>query len=349
MNRKWIEIAFNIVFWAGSAWLILATFSIEAHEVEIINGEERVWISRSAELVYQLLLTVVLSMVLFYLNRALLARLDDTGRRLKTVAQSVSLFFIVLIIALALIELRVVAEGPVLSAPVLGGIVFFYYAVSSTYGIGKSWLRGQQQLQMLTLQKREAELSLLRMQLQPHFLFNVLNNLLSMVDPLQNPALADSIDRLSALLRYVVYETRDGEVPVAGEIDFIRNYAALQQLRFEESEIDFKLHITGEYDQQRVEPGLFVPFVENAFKHGARPEKKSFIRIDFDLSSANAIVFAVENSRHDALPAERGGEGIAATRKRLTLIYPGRHRLEIEANNTFSVKLEIVTDASDHR
>jgi len=349
MKRKWIEIALNMAFWAGSAWLIFATFSIEAHEVEIINGEERVWISRSAGLVYQLLLTVILSMALFYLNRGLLARLNDSGRRLKTVAQSVSLFFIVLIVALLLIELRVVAHGPVLSAPVLAGIVFFYYAVSSTYGIGKSWLRGQQQLQMLALQKREAELSLLRMQLQPHFLFNVLNNLLSMVDPLQNPALADSIDRLSALLRYVVYETRDGEVPVAGEIDFIRNYAALQQLRFEENEIDFKLQVTGEHDQQQVEAGLFVPFVENAFKHGARPEKKSFIRIHFDLSSGDAIVFSVENSRHDAFPAESGGEGISATRKRLALIYPKRHRLEIEANDTFTVKLEIMTHERDHR
>jgi LytS/YehU family sensor histidine kinase len=141
-----------------------------------------------------------------------------------------------------------------------------------------------------------------------------------------------------------VYETATGLVTVRQELEFIRNYAELQLLRFDQGELDFQLNISGTYDEQEIEPGIFIPFIENAFKYGAEPEKQSFIALSVDITAPDKVTFSVENTVFPALQNDTGSQkGIATTKKRLKLSYPGRHQLKIEGGQIFRVVLTLVT------
>jgi len=172
---------------------------------------------------------------------------------------------------------------------------------------------------------------------------------LAMVDQKNNPKLAKSIDKLSGLLRYVVYDTKNEKVPIAQEITFLKNFAALNLLRFEEEEIDYTFVIKGEYDQQVIEPGILLCYIENAFKHGVQPEEKSFITIHLDISNKNKVHFSIKNS----IPSfkqtnEKGGFGIASNTNRLKLAYPNKHSLHITETSEYTVELKIETNESNH-
>jgi len=173
-------------------------------------------------------------------------------------------------------------------------------------------------------------------------LFNAINNLLSLVHPSDNPKLVSSFDRLSQLLRYVIEESGTDKVTVAKEIEFLKNYIQLQLLRFNEGEVDIDFKVNGPWDSQQVEPGLFIVFVENAFKYGTEPEKAARIEITFDLSERNSIRFLIRNK---LLMKNRDGvgTGIEATRKRLDLIYPNAYQLSIQHAEYFNVELTIHT------
>ena len=169
-----------------------------------------------------------------------------------------------------------------------------------------------------------------------------------MIDQKQNPQLATSLDQLSGLLRYVVYDT-EGDVTVRKEIDFTRNFAELQLQRYEKDEIDFQLEIIGKNDQQKIEPGIFIPFVENVFKYGVEPEKKSKVKIVFDLTDPNTIIFETTNPIYPTLQQNKGnGSGISSTKARLKLVYPNSHKLAITENEVFKVCLEFKTDESNY-
>ena len=229
------------------------------------------------------------------------------------------------------------------------GIFIFYTTIAVGYGFVKVWFSIEQDKRQLELVKNQTELKLLKSQLQPHFLFNTMNNLLAMVDQKNNPKLAKSIDKLSSLLRYVVYDTKNEKVPIAQEIQFLQNFAELHLLRFEEDEIDYTFTIKGEYDQQLIEPGILLCYIENAFKHGVQPEDKSFITIHLDLSNKDKLKFSIKNSIPTFTPNyEKGGFGIASNTNRLELAYPNKHSLDISKTSEYTVELKIETDESNH-
>jgi LytS/YehU family sensor histidine kinase len=169
-----------------------------------------------------------------------------------------------------------------------------------------------------------------------------------MVDQEQNPKLTKSIDTLSSLLRYVVYENQEPKVTIAKEIQFIKDFSALHLLRYEEDEIDFKMTITGNSNQQMVEMSIFLSFVENAFKHGLQPEITSYIHIDINIEQTNAVNFKITNSVHpQKMILKQGGYGLQATKDRLDLAYPNSHQLEINQNtNQYNVNLKLNTNES---
>ena len=170
-----------------------------------------------------------------------------------------------------------------------------------------------------------------------------------MVNQSDNPKLAQSIDKLSGLLRYVVYETKNDKVPIHQEIAFIQHFVDLNLLRFEEGEVDFKIDILGTYNEQEIEPGIFLCYVENAFKHGVQPEEQAFITIRFDLTSETNIDLQIENSLPtQPIKAEHGGSGIESNNERLRLAYPDKHTIGFQQNNTYIVNLSIDTDEGNH-
>lgn len=190
-------------------------------------------------------------------------------------------------------------------------------------------------------EKLSAQIASLKSQINPHFLFNTLNNIYAIaIDT--SPKAADMVDKLSEMMRYTMRETQQDYVLLEDEINYISNYIELQKLRLDKSvklEYDGPENIPG----LRIAPMLLVPFVENAFKHGVNSEQKSRIRIEMQINNTEFQLSVVNNKvdiQRDI--SERSGLGIENTRHRLHLIYPSRHLLTIhDREKEFVVSLHI--------
>jgi len=190
----------------------------------------------------------------------------------------------------------------------------------------------RQQLKDEKARSTEAELAWLKSQINPHFLFNTLNNISSLTQIDANAA-QDAIAQLSDLLRYAMYETNKKTVPIAGEVDFMRNYIALMKLRCnEKTEVDAQFSIAN--DQQEIAPLLFISLIENAFKHGVSSNRPSRIAICLEQTD-DRLVFTCDNTNYPKDDADRSGSGIGLenTRRRLELMYHDRYTWEQSLND----------------
>lgn len=350
MNKKWLEILFNIFFWLISSWLIISFFSIESLEILTTNGEVVENITRNNTLISIFILGQFLFGFYFYTQLYIIQKLTKGLATRRIIIHSIFIGLAVFCIYYALVQLFILKRPMHFFFPTISYAIFvFYMAISIGYGFIKVWIKNEQDKNQLQLINNQAELNLLRTQLHPHFLFNTMNNLLSMVDQKNNPKLAKSIDKLSGLLRYVVYDIKNKKVTIANEIDFIQNFVELNLLRFEDNEIDYKLTIIGEYNQQFIEPGILLCYVENAFKHGVQPEVESFIHIEIDISEQKSIHFKIENY----IPPEIGikkksGYGLRSNLNRLQLAYSNKYKLQITEENKYIVSLRINTNEGNN-
>lgn len=184
-----------------------------------------------------------------------------------------------------------------------------------------------------------AELAFLKSQINPHFLYNSLNYLYSLALPLSDK-MARAIVNLSDLMRYTLSETKDGKVTVAQEITYIQSYLALFGLRFEPNfHVDFTL--IGDNVALRLAPLLLIPFVENALKHGVvdQPDRPVMIRLEL---SADGLTFRVSNTISHHQKDHSSGIGLTNVQRRLNLLYPHRHTLQITNDNqVFHVFLQL--------
>ncbi|WP_176885092.1 sensor histidine kinase [Dyadobacter soli] len=190
-------------------------------------------------------------------------------------------------------------------------------------------------------EKLSAQIASLKSQINPHFLFNTLNNIYAIaIDT--SPKAADMVDKLSEMMRYTMKETQQDFVALEDEINYISNYIELQKLRLDRS-VRLDYDYPGYIPSLRIAPMLLIPFVENAFKHGVNSEQKSRIRIEMQINNTEFQLSVVNNKvnvQRDI--SERSGLGIENTRHRLNLIYPSRHLLTIHDNEKeFIVSLHI--------
>lgn len=196
------------------------------------------------------------------------------------------------------------------------------------------WYGDIWQKELLRRRNTEMELALLKSQLDPHFLFNTLNNIDVLIEK-DAPRASGYLNKLSGLLRFMLYEAGAERIPMGKELQYIERYIELQRIRTVHPE-SIKYTVEGEPGRWMVAPMLFLPFIENAFKH-AEKRAEDAIRIRFELQP-DRIVFDCENQHRrgvtDAVPGpadETGGMGGTLIRKRLDLLYPGKHRLAIDA------------------
>ncbi|WP_248723443.1 sensor histidine kinase [Seonamhaeicola sp. ML3] len=185
------------------------------------------------------------------------------------------------------------------------------------------------------------ELKLLKSQINPHFLFNALNNIYAL-STIDSNKTQQSISYLSDMLRYVLYECENELVPIKKEIEYIENYLKLFALKSSKTyPIKTKFHIE---NNLTIAPMLFIPFIENALKHGnIEKMKESFININI-VTKKNNIIFEVENSipKTDINKDDMGGIGIENVKKRLAILYPQKHNLLISQNkHSFKVQLNL--------
>jgi len=192
--------------------------------------------------------------------------------------------------------------------------------------------------------KTSAELDMLKSQINPHFLFNTLNSIytLSLKKSDETP---EVVIKLSDMLHYLLYECSAAKVPLDKEILLIENYRHLQQMRFGHR-LDTKLSIEGSVKECKIAPMLLLPFVENSFKHGVGKDRNaSWIKMNLEVS-AKKLTFEISNSISSKYQNEAdkfyGGIGLANVRKRLQLIYPEKHQLQLEKlNNKYTAMLKL--------
>ncbi len=196
----------------------------------------------------------------------------------------------------------------------------------------------------LEKEKLHSELAFLKNQVSPHFFFNTLNNIYALIGMDQDAA-QQSVLNLSKLMRYLLYESENGKTTLLGEIGFMKNYIDLMKLRLSPR---VKLHIAfpEEFTDFEFPPLLFIPFIENAFKHSISFRGNSFIDIGMEVKNGT-IGFLCRNSIGESSQpgdGQHAGIGLDNVRKRLTLLFPGQHNLEIrETPGEFLVNLSITT------
>ena len=192
-------------------------------------------------------------------------------------------------------------------------------------------------------ERLSAQIAYLKTQINPHFLFNVLNSIYAVTIG-KAPQGAEMVEKLSEMMRYTLRETQMDFVPVAKEVEYISNYIDLQKVRLDDGvRLEYLTVGVDENCTHEVAPLLLIPFVENAFKHGVNAEQSSSIKIYTQLIGGELHLNVTNNKvvmDHDF--SEKSGLGIETTRKRLELIYPNRHLLTIhETDSTFNVSLHI--------
>jgi two-component system, LytTR family, sensor kinase len=225
---------------------------------------------------------------------------------------------------------------PVLTAAVFG----------SFFSVIINWFTTMNQKAELDKQKISIELELLKSKINPHFLFNTLNNIDSLIriDP---DGASVALIRLSEIMRYLTYEASSEVVELQKEVEYISNFIELHRIRFKSPE-EIKFEVYGELST-KIAPALFVPLIENGFKFAGLRKGKPEIKII--LSSVNGIIdFEISNFYDPGFSnqaMEQSGYGLANLRKRLDLIYPGRFVLVIEPDGSvFRVKLSIDTNVN---
>lgn len=196
-------------------------------------------------------------------------------------------------------------------------------------------------LEQTEKEKLSAQIASLKSQINPHFLFNTLNNIYATAIDTA-PQTADMIDKLSEMMRYTMKDTQQDLVLLEDEINYISNFIELQKLRLDRS-VKLEYHIPEEIPAVYIAPMLLIPFVENTFKHGVNSEQKSYIRIGMTLNKTEFRLTVVNNKVNTQRDISgESGLGIENTRYRLNLIYPSRHLLIInDAEKEFSVSLHI--------
>lgn len=202
------------------------------------------------------------------------------------------------------------------------------------------WFQQEKIRTTLENQKLQAELSFLKMQVNPHFLFNALNNIYSLSVIEESKRTGASILKLSELMRYMLYEKEDsdGKVSLDKEIQYINSYIDLVKLRYLD-DIHINFSIEGEMNGKVIAPLLLFPLIENAFKHGILTEKDKAINIDLKISERQ-MKFSISNFTNFYQKDDVGGIGLQNVKKRLDLIYGEKHKLDIDKSvDRFSVNL----------
>lgn len=307
---------------------------------------------RSSRILYRTWTPILFSFILFYINYVWLAKWLVNDKKYLLFILTNLLIIVTFIFAIECFQDIVTASS---KRKRRGYETFKYYAImrySFTFVLtvaGSVAFRYIKQKQLQEIQREKerneqlsAELQHLKYQIQPHFFLNTLNNIYSLTDFSPDKA-KTTIHGLSKLMRYLLYTAQSDQVTLEQELDFIKKYIDLMKIR-----IAGDVEITSNFEldklHHKVAPLLFIPLVENAFKHGVSATKKSFIHVEAKWKNETMLLFIVKNSNYakDEKDQAGSGIGIANLKKRLEILYPNNYEFEQTADeNTFVSTLMI--------
>jgi two-component system LytT family sensor kinase len=226
-------------------------------------------------------------------------------------------------------------------------ILFFptlaFLFISTLYRLIADKIQHEKKQKEIVAEQLSVKLKFLRSQINPHFIFNVLTNLVALARK-KSDQLEPALLKLSELMRYMLYESDEKKVPLLQEMEYLQSYIDLQKLRFgDDISIEVNIDIPAEKNQHDIEPMMLIPFVENAFKHGTGVDNP-FIKVDLTIDNKN-LEFNVKNKYAGEITESKdvsSGIGLENVRTRLMLLYPKQHSLIIKKDaNIFDVHLTL--------
>jgi len=294
---------------------------------------EGFWFTLSNELIWLLFFAVLVYFNLYYLIPNYLARHAFLYFGLLLVSCALVTPIVVLTLYLKFYDRPLFRAGLIESQGSIFLGNFLVMLLSTALRVIMDWWRYQNEKQVLLTQTIQSELRFLKSQINPHFLFNTLNNLYALTLKKSDQA-PEIVLKLSEIMRYMLYECNERRVLLTKEIQYIQNYLDLEKLR-QPKEADIRFTTEGLISDQMVAPLLFVPFLENSFKHGLNHHLQGggFVRLNLRVQGED-LEFSIENSKAENLPRQdhprSGGIGLANVRQRLKILYPENHTLLVE-------------------
>ena len=342
-----LNILVQLLLWALLTFMLSNILVLRYEYTVNVNGETRVLI-HTAGLLRYILAGIVVKAAFFYTNVFYLLRLYATEKnRLRYLLRLMAFFILFFLSECLLFHLiaKLTLNAPLETLSIFWAtdvsLFIFLWGIGIGYFFIKEWLKQDRLNATLRQEQVETELKFLKSQVNPHFLFNTLNNLYSMAQEKGHDTLATGIHSLSEMMRYILYDSREQFVPLPKEIAHIKAYIELYKLRYEDGEI--RIHLNEENTSHaHIAPIILLPFVENAFKHGVSVNTTS--AIDIDITCRDGFInFTCSNQVHNRQTMnEHSGIGLENVRKRLDLIYPEAYTLDIAQNgSTYSVHLKL--------
>ncbi|PZX48524.1 sensor histidine kinase [Algoriphagus chordae] len=331
----------QVVIIHGFVWLILFLMPI------IFTNEMKDGSPRSAREMEFLYLSTILKffwMGMFYMNTAILIpKLLYKKKWVMFIGAELLIFIGILMIQSAFYNMIITGRPFSFERSIYGNsIPFLLTALSSIlYRMVTDRASAEKQLVEKQQENLKTELAFLRSQISPHFLFNVLNNIVALVR-LKSQELEPTILKLSSLLQYMLYDTDEEKVRLKSEVDYLQSYVDLQKLRFGDR-LTLNVNFDLQEDWHFIEPMLLIPYIENAFKHGTGMIENPTIKISLTVVN-NQLVFEVANKylEQDLAKDKDSGIGLVNVNRRLELLYDKRHKLEInKTEEWFTVTLKI--------
>lgn len=344
-----VEVLLHILFWVLLVFVMSNTFNFSFKVIEEENGIpiERLKIISILPLV---LMRLPVQLIFFYGNIHFLLRKIYPKSPWQYSLSVVIAFLVCLYAELWIRALFSSLYGMniLFYDKVVLGLTFFFYTlffgISFSYFLLKKWRNSERRIIEIQNQHLSTEINFLRSQVSPHFLFNTLNSLFAIAQENKNEAVAHGISKISNLLRYMLYDSNVKEISLSKEVDYLRSYIELAQLRYQEDEARVELIIKGPVDEVTIAPMLLIPFVENAFKHGVRIERKTLLKFQLTVQDGAIEFFGINPDRSGSNDVNRPENGIGLTnvRKRLDLLYPHKGHLETGSENgIFKFQLRI--------
>ncbi len=334
--QKWIAVFLHVTFWI--VLFLLPYFLRPAYD---INGHPR---QPPPDFFYIHLIDFVTWIVIFYFNIYLLIPALFYKKKFGQYLGVLLLIFWVLLVIHRFTFYAFLSDRPYrlngfIMFSILPGV--FIIAVSTAFKMFSDQIKNETKVKERETENLKTELSFLRSQVSPHFMFNVLNNMVALARK-RSDQLEPSLIKLSSLLRYMLYETNEQSVALEKEVEYLQSYIDLQQQRFGKNvrvHVDLK-DIDNNYF---IEPMLLIPFVENAYKHGVGMIEDAQIEIQLKVNNG-LLQFDVKNKFSETTQTndQTAGIGLHNVQRRLNLLYKNRHNLMItKKGNWFLVSLQI--------
>jgi len=354
-SRSYINILLQLMLWVTFAFILLFYFPLSWN----ISFPYQFWIKQSV-----ILLTLV---TVFYLNSyALVPKLLLKNKNLAfilcivviTAATGQFIKFTDEALDLPALMTKAFTEKGIIRPPRKGDkidlmllmMTLLMVGISTSVTLIQKWQLDKQEREALEKEKIGSELSFLKAQINPHFFFNTLNNIYALTH-VDVETSRKALHKLSRMMRYLLYDTQAGITPLSKELSFIVDYIELMKLRLNDmTTVEFNPPVI--LHDPQIAPMLFLPYVENAFKHGVSTLEPSVISINIELKE-KALSMTVKNTIFNANAVtadEYGGIGLSNTKRRLDLLYPGRHEFTAnKSNNTneFIVHLTLILDDTE--